>query len=121
HPLRRAAPSGAAGDPGDPAEPPSPGNPGVPGEPGTPGDVHHRTFGQTVDQALYTFLRTGRLPWSFRLTPGRTLEQMVQDAWHDARGHRDPPAAIQQRLLTVLTLPEARERLAIQFAADFVL
>ncbi len=112
HPLRRAAPSGAAGDPGDPGEPPSPGD---------PGDVHHRTFGQTVDQALYTFLRTGRLPWSFRLTPGRTLEQMVQDAWHDVRGDRDPPAAIRQQLLTVLTLPEARERLAIQFAAGFVL
>jgi Contractile injection system tape measure protein len=115
HPLRRAAPSGAAGDPG---EPPSP---GAPGEPGTPGDVQHRTFGQTVNQALYTFLRTGRLPWSFRLTPGRTLEQMVQDAWHDALGRRDPPPAIRQQLLTVLTLPEARERLAIQFAAGFAL
>jgi hypothetical protein len=118
HPMRRAASSGAAGDPG---EPPAPGEPGAPSAPGTPSDVHHRTFGQTVDQALYTFLRTGRLPWSFRLTPGRTLEQMVQDAWHDARGHRDPPPAIRQRLHTVLTLPEAQERLAIQFTAGFVL
>jgi hypothetical protein len=84
------------------------------------GDAYHRTFAQTVDAALDTFLRTGRLPWSFRLPPGRSLEDVVQDAWHDAWGHRDPPPTIRDRLRRVLALPQARERLAVQFTPRFV-
>ena len=81
----------------------------------------HRSFAQTVEEVLATFLRTGALPWSFRLPPGRTLEQVVQDAWLDPGGGRRPAPALRQRLRTVLALAHARERLAIQFTPGFVM
>ena len=79
------------------------------------GDGRFRTAAGTVDEALSTFLRTGRLPWPFRLPPDRTLEQVVLDAWH---GERPPPAS-RERLRVVLALPDARERLVLQFTAGF--
>jgi hypothetical protein len=88
--------------------------------PGALGGVRHRTFDQTVDAALDAFLRTGRLPWSFRVTRGQTLEQMVRDSWRDRGGQSDPPPPIRPRLRSVLTHPKARERLAIQFTPGFV-
>jgi hypothetical protein len=133
HPLHPAvwsvvgpAPAGrpAPGErlaPGGPERHPEPAGPGGPGELGGPSDVQHRTFAQTVDAALDMFLRTGRLPWSFHLPSGRALEDVVQDAWHDAWGHRDPPPAIRDRLRMVLAIPQARERLAIQFTPGFVM
>jgi hypothetical protein len=93
--------------------------------------VHLRTFAQTVDDALITFLRSGRLPWSFRLPPGTTLEQLVLQAWpdlpgqappgDDGQGRRGLPPAIRQRLVSVLGLPEARDRLLNQFSASFIM
>ena len=48
-------------------------NPAVPfGAAGAPkrGDVQRRTVAETVNEALVVFLRTGRLPWSFRVPAG---------------------------------------------------
>lgn len=86
-----------------------------------PGDVRHRTAAETVDAALCTFLRTGRLPWSFRLPPGRTLEQVALAAWGGERGHHGPPRASRERLRTALALPEARDRLVLQFGTGFTM
>jgi hypothetical protein len=84
-------------------------------------EVRHQTFAQTIDDALIVFLTTGRLPWSFRLLPGRTLEQLVLEAWSDAAGQGDPPPAIRQRLPAVLAVREARKRLLIQFTPRFAM
>src|SRR5215475_5854799 len=46
-------------------------HPPSPAQPAGTGKVHRRTDRDTADDALITFLRTGRLPWSFRLPPGR--------------------------------------------------
>src|SRR5687768_11377093 len=57
------------------------------------GQVQRRTVAETVDEALVVFLRTGRLPWSFRVPPGSRLEQLVVDAWGAANADRGPPPA----------------------------
>ncbi|HSK35033.1 MAG TPA: contractile injection system tape measure protein [Propionicimonas sp.] len=85
------------------------------------GGVSQRTPAETVEDALVAFLRTGRLPWSFRLPPDRTVEQLVREAWREAGGHHDPPAATLRRLRDVLGAPLCRERLVLQFTPGFVM
>ena len=84
------------------------------------GDVQRRTVAETVDEALVVFLRTGRLPWSFRVPPGSRLEQLVVDAWGAADADRGPPPAMRARLSEILAVPSARARLVMQFTPGFV-
>jgi len=80
-----------------------------------------RTPEQALDDALATFLRTGRLPWAFRLPAGRTLEHVVLDAWPDLSGSPGPPPVAVGRLRGVLAARVARERLVLQFSPAFTL
>lgn len=91
--------------------------PRAPDSGGGSDSVERRTVAQTVDDALIAFLATGRLPWSFRLPPGRTLEQEVTDAW---AGNPTVPGA-RSRILGALAAPVARLRLRLQFGRAFVL
>jgi hypothetical protein len=98
-------------------------NPAVPsGAAGAPkgGDVQRRTVAETVDEALVVFLRTGRLPWSFRVPPGSRLEQLVVDAWGAANADRGPPPAMRATLSEILAVPSARARMVMQFTPGFV-
>lgn len=98
-------------------------HPAVPfGAAGAPksGDVQRRTVADTVDEALVVFLRTGRLPWSFRVPPGSRLEQVVNDAWGAVSADRGPPPAMRARLSKILAVPSARARLVMQFTPGFV-
>jgi Contractile injection system tape measure protein len=98
-------------------------NPAVPfrvAELGKSGDVQRRTVAETVDEALVVFLRTGRLPWSFRMPPGTRLEQLVVDAWGAANADRGPPPAMRARLSEILAAPSARARVVMQFSPGFV-
>lgn len=92
---------------------------GAAGAPKT-GDVQRRTVAETVDEALVVFLRTGRLPWSFRVPPGSRLEQVVIDAWGAVSSDRGPPPAMRARLSEILAFPSARARLVMQFTPGFV-
>jgi hypothetical protein len=85
------------------------------------GAVQRRSVAETVDEALVVFLRTGRLPWSFRLPPGGGLEQLVVEAWGAAAADRGPPPAVRARLGELLALPTARARLFRQFTPGFVM
>jgi hypothetical protein len=80
---------------------------------------HLKTGPQTVEEAFFYFLRTGQLPWAFRLPEGRRLEQAVLGAWADMAG----PAAIPSRVGTLLrqelASPTVRQRLGWQFSAAF--
>lgn len=96
------------------------GEDGTAGDPADRGAVEQRTTEQMMDDALVTFLRTGRLPWAFRLPPGKTLEQFVLEMWDDGSGHRDPAPTARQRLQSALANPVASERLARQFTPGFV-
>lgn len=79
--------------------------------------IERRTAANTADDALLAFLASGRLPWSFRLPAGATLERVVTNSWADA----GPPTATRARLLSVLGASEARVRLRLQFSSAFVL
>ena len=90
-----------------------------PGPASEAGDVKRRTPAETVDEALLVFLRTGRLPWSFRVPPGSRLEQIVLDAWGGADAEPRPPPALLARLSEVLAQPSVRTRLITQFSPEF--
>ena len=94
--------------------------PSGPGPGSEAGEVQRRTLAETVDEALLVFLRTGRLPWSFRVPPGSQIEQIVLEAWDGADAERGPPPALRARLAEVLALPSVRTRLLTQFSPEFV-
>lgn len=82
------------------------------------GGNYRQSRQQTVNEALLFFLRTGRLPWSFRLPDGRNLEQVLTETWRDsesALGERD----FSESLIGVLRNDAARIRLLSQFSTDF--
>lgn len=96
-------------------------NPAVPfaGEDRAQGAVGHRTEAETVEDALLMFLRTGRLPWSFRVPLGSHLERLVLDTWGAADLAHVPPPVTRARLRELLALPSARARLRTQFSPEF--
>ena len=79
-----------------------------------------RTAVESVDDAVAAFLRTGRLPWSFRLPPGTKLEQVVVDAWTANSADDTLRPASPALLAEVLTDDVARARLLLQFTPAFV-
>lgn len=78
-----------------------------------------RTEQQSVETALFYFLKTGRLPWSFRLPPGRSLEQTVLDYWREAPDSVGGFRAINDAMRRVLASATARQRLMGQFSPVF--
>ncbi|MEU4156363.1 contractile injection system tape measure protein [Actinoplanes sp. NPDC026670] len=94
-----------------PAAPPEPF-----GEPAA--DIRHRTERQAVAEALLTFLRTGRLPWSYRVPAGRHLSDEVLAAWAPDAGGA-PSAAFRAELAGILAAETPRRRLLRQFPPSF--
>lgn len=74
---------------------------------------------QAIIEAFLFFLKTGRLPWSFRLPEGRNLEQVVLGSWKEEMRSTVLPSEIQERIAAALASPDARKRLARQFSAPF--
>ena len=89
-------------------------------ETGERGDVRRRTEAESVEDALVVFLRSGRLPWSFRVPPGSRLETLVVEAWRAGGVDASPPPAVRARLAELLALPSVRARLLMQFTPAFV-
>ncbi len=81
----------------------------------TTGNDKQQTTRQRATAALVDFLKTGTLPWHFKLEAGQTLEQTVLSAWH---GH--PSATDAKYLAAALNSDIARKRLTRQFSADFL-
>jgi hypothetical protein len=85
-----------------------------------PGEQPPQAATPSVDEALVSFLRTGRLPWWFSLSAGQTLEAVVLAAWQQAgRTRAGPPT--DGPLRAVLAAAGARERLVAQFTPDVAL
>lgn len=85
-------------------------------EQGSPDNVLRQTNQQAVTEAFLYFLKTGRLPWSFRLPPGQDLEQALLEDWQSLPAAPLASAGWRQ----VLALDLARQRLVSQFSADFL-
>lgn len=85
------------------------------------GGVELRSAAEAADEALIVFLATGRLPWSFRVPAGSTLEQLVRQGWAAGSPDATPSPATRSRLLGVLHAGQARRRLRLQFTTGFAL
>ncbi len=99
---------------------PAPGNAVVIGKnqiaaPANPGS-QMKTAAQNTWDAFCHFLRTGWLPWSFRLPGGHSLETAVRAVWQE-RGER---AALTEALRKTLQARESRQRLVRQFSQAWV-
>lgn len=81
--------------------------------------VVRKTSQQTVFDAFIHFLKTGTLPWSFRLPPDKTLEQALLATW-EAEPESDESQRRQNQVLqSVLSAVPVRQRLTRQFSAAF--
>ncbi|MBC6989574.1 contractile injection system tape measure protein [Hymenobacter sp. BT491] len=78
-------------------------------------EVQLKTDAQVVWEAFLHFLQTGRLPWSFRLPPGETLETALQRML--AAG---VPAVYVAETEHLIHSQTARKRLAEQFSEGFL-
>ena len=86
----------------------------------TAGNIQHKTTQQTVDEAFLYFLRTGSLPWSFRLPKGSSLEQVIFDSWREAANSRISPRFLNDRIFPALASATVRQRLVRQFSPVFL-
>lgn len=78
--------------------------------------AHFKTERQVALEAFLHFLETGRLPWSFRLPSGATLEQYLTTLRSGGSGPFDFSAP----LSIALRAPVARRRLVAQFSIPFL-
>jgi hypothetical protein len=75
----------------------------------------YKTVQQNLEEVLVYFLATGSLPWSFKLTQGKNLEQSLLNGWQEnSFGNVNA-------ILTALASASARKRLVLQFSEEFLL
>ena len=84
------------------------------------GNIRHTTAQSSIHEAFIYFLRTGSLPWSFRLPVGGTLEQVVSASWQEAQEVAISPISDKESLLQALADAVARKRLVHQFPPNFL-
>lgn len=81
------------------------------------GNVQHKTRQQSINEAFIHFLKTGNLPWWFRLPAGANLEQVMLDCWQ--KPEKPGTRAIDEAVLRALASPIATKRLVHQFSPPF--
>lgn len=86
--------------------------------PGGSIDVRHKNDTQAALDVLIHFLQTGRLPWSFGLPPGLSLEKYLLESWNQDEFKQQFPL-YSKELISVLNERTARERLLSQFSPLF--
>lgn len=83
-------------------------------------DIQYKTAQHSINEAFIYFLRTGSLPWSFRLWEGRSLELVILDAWHEAAKSGINDRAVNDEVLSALASATVRKRLVRQFSVVFL-
>jgi hypothetical protein len=83
-------------------------------------NIEHKTAHHSVNEAFVYFLKTGSLPWSFRLSEGRKLEQVILDSWAEAAKSGVNAHVLTEPVLSVLALAPVRQRLIRQFSVVFL-
>jgi Contractile injection system tape measure protein len=73
---------------------------------------------QTLAEVLGYFLETGRLPWSYQLPVGKTLESVLLEEWQSKKTN-DFLAFIPHFFTEILSQENARKRLLGQFSNHF--
>ena len=79
--------------------------------------VQHKTAQQSLDEAFIHFLKTGSLPWSFRLPEGTHLEQTLLNSWQEVT---EPSHTVGDAISQALASATVRQRLIQQFSPVFL-
>lgn len=84
------------------------------------GTIRDKTDQQRVHEAFVYFLKTGSLPWSFRLPNGKNLEQVILESWR--QGVKSGLIALVARdaVHRLLESAAVRQRLVRQFSPFFL-
>jgi len=82
--------------------------------------IRLRTRRQTIEEAFVYFLRTGGLPWSFRLPEGRSLEQIILESWREAAKLGASLQIVIDSVFSLLASATVRTRLIRQFSQEFL-
>lgn len=84
------------------------------------GTVAQRSAAETIDEAFIHFLKTGILPWWFRLPPGKSLEEVVLSSWQLSETETQRFRPLTEIVIRALASATARKRLVRQFSPLFV-
>lgn len=84
------------------------------------GKVRHETNQQHIHEAFMYLLQTGRLPWSFRLPNGKSLEQVILDSWQQAGESGLNSLVATDAVRRLLESSAIRKRLVRQFSPLFL-
>jgi hypothetical protein len=82
--------------------------------------VRPKTAVNSVTEAFVYFLKTGSLPWSFRLSKGVSLEQAILALWRDPVKASTISSSRAGEIRRVLGSATARQRLTLQFSMEFL-
>lgn len=92
--------------------------PRKPSFPSISSNIQHKTAQQSINEVFVHFLKTGSLPWWFRLSAGINLEQAVLDSWQ--KPEESGIRARNEAILRTLASPIAAKRLVHQFSPVFL-
>lgn len=84
------------------------------------GGIRHKTSQQVSQDVFIYFLRTGSLPWSFRLPAGSTLEKVILSSWKESGKSGHDPLPEKDAVLQTLANAAFRKRLILQFSSSFL-
>lgn len=84
------------------------------------GKMRHKTDQQRIHEAFVYFLKTGSLPWSFRLPDGKNLEQVILHSWQQVVESGLTPFAAHDPVRRLLESAVVRKRLVQQFSPLFL-
>ena len=80
----------------------------------------YKTEQQATHDAFIYFLIFGSLPWTFRLSLGTTLEQVVTNLWQETAVPGAGHVSFANRVAHTLALETSRQRLTRQFTTGFL-
>lgn len=75
---------------------------------------------QNIYEAFIYFLKTGRLPWSFRLPAKRNLEEVILDLWQPENFSSPEIRFDDVAIFETLRIDSARKRMVRQFSRKFL-
>lgn len=75
---------------------------------------------QATWEAFLYFLETGRLPWTYRLPAGESMETAVRQIWADDATSKAGSARFGTDLIEKLSMPVVRQRMVQQFQPAFL-
>lgn len=83
-------------------------------------NAHYKSTARSINDAFFYFLKSGELPWSFKLPDNSTLEQVILHSWQETGNPVSINPVFQEELIRVLDSADSRKRLTLQFSTAFM-